>query len=74
MRNKLIVRVRFPLTEANIRKTEPEVELIDTAAGSTWEVMTEPRWNPDHLLSMAGGPTRAKVEPVWKRLLPSMLS
>lgn len=38
MRNKLIVWVRFPLTEANITKTEPEVELIDTAAGSTWEV------------------------------------
>ena len=37
MRNKLIVWVRFPLTEANITKTEPEVELIDTAAGSTWE-------------------------------------
>lgn len=38
MRNKLIMWVQFPLTEANIPKAEPEAELIDTTAGSTWEV------------------------------------
>lgn len=48
MRNKVIALVRFPLNEANTAELEPELELIGTAAGPTWELRTQWR-KPDHI-------------------------
>lgn len=60
MRNKLIVWVQFPWTEANITK----VELIDITAGSTWEVKDRilgETWPPSE---RGGWSHRGEVQPM----------